>query len=181
MTALPQESKTYTLEDWYNLPESNELVELIDGHICHFGTPSTQHQEILAELVIAIGSYLKSRKKPCKILPSPFAVTLGKDGFQPDISVICDKTKLTDRGCMGAPDWIIEITSPSNASNDYSLKLDKYMAAGVREYWIVDPMTEKVLVYRSDTPKIIGLYTFSDTIPVGIFEGFSIDFSQLNI
>ena len=71
--------------------------------------------------------------------------------MEPDISVICDKSKLDDRGCVGAPDWIIEIASPSTKRTDYGVKLFKYRSAGVREYWIVDPLKNLILVYNFDT------------------------------
>ena len=97
--------------------------------------------------------------------------------MEPDISVICDKNKLNDKGCSGAPDWIIEIVSPSSRRMDYYIKLFKYRAAGVREYWIVDPDKNRIMVYNFDNEDTAD-YTFSDIVKVGIYEDFSIDFSQ---
>ena len=107
---------------------------------------------------ICIGNYINSKGGSCKVYPAPFAVKLFEDDskiiVEPDISVICDPNKLTDRGCTGAPDWIIEIVSPSNSSNDYIRKLNLYADAGVREYWIVDPISKKIFVYHLEKPTL---------------------------
>lgn len=99
--------------------------------------------------------------------------------LEPDISVICDKNKLTDEGCMGAPDWIIEIVSPSSHTMDYMKKLLKYGTAGVREYWIVDPTKERITVYNFENESAEE-YTFSDKIKTGIYEDFEIDFGRIS-
>ena len=91
--------------------------------------------------------------------------------------MICDKNKLNDKGCTGAPDWIIEIVSPSSRRMDYYIKLFKYRAAGVREYWIVDPDKNRITVYNFDNEDTSD-YTFSDIVKAGIYEDFSIDFSH---
>lgn len=95
------------------------------------------------------------------------------------ISVICDKSKLSDRGCEGAPDWIIEIVSPSTQKNDYGLKLFKYRTAKVREYWIVNSERKIVNVYDFEHDSNTGIYSFEDEIPVGIYPGFSIRVEDL--
>lgn len=101
---------------------------------------------------------------------------------EPDISVICSSDKLTDRGCTGAPDWIIEIVSPENPSHNYVKKLNLYMAAGVREYWIVDPLQDSILLYALENGSYrVTPHTFQDTINANIFEGLSIDFTKLDI
>ena len=144
------QAKIYTEEDYYNLPE-NVRAELIEGKLIYNqAAPSRIHQAILMELSGTIRDYLKSKSGTCRVYPAPFAVKLmenRKTIVEPDISVICDKSKLTDRGCTGAPDWIIEIVSPSNSSHDYILKLNLYANAGVREYWIV------CLLYTSPSPR----------------------------
>ncbi len=107
---------------------------------------------------------------------APFAVFLNEDDsnyVEPDISVICDKAKLTDQGCQGAPDWVIEIVSPGSRSMDYYRKLFKYRTAGVREYWIVDPAKELVMVYRFEEDTM-EQYSFGEEVPVGIYADFSI-------
>ena len=98
----------YTEEDYDNLPE-NVRAELIDGQFYYMSAPSRIHQTILSELHIAIGTYIKSQGGSCRVYPAPFAVKLFEDRdtvVAPDISVICDRDKLTDKGCSGAPDWI---------------------------------------------------------------------------
>ncbi len=176
---LPKEH-LYTVDDIYNLPDGKR-AELIDGQIYDMVPPNRQHQEILSFLHLAIGNYISQNKGICKIYSSPFAVFLDKDQciyVEPDISVICDPYKLTDRGCEGAPDWIIEIVSPASRRMDYMIKLFKYKSAGVHEYWIVDPAKNRVTVYdfAHDETEI---YTFSDTVKVGIYEDLYIDFSQI--
>ena len=139
----------YTIYDIYSLPEG-ERAELIDGMIYNMAPPNRIHQEIISQLTKVIGQYIDNNKGQCKIYPAPFAVFLNDDDrnyVEPDISVICDKNKLDDKGCNGAPDWVIEVVSPSTKRVDYGIKLFKYRIAGVREYWIVDPIKEKVFVY----------------------------------
>lgn len=118
-------------------------------------------------------------------IPPPFAVKLSRARdtiVEPDISVICDADKLTDRGCSGAPDWIIEIISPSNPGHDYIHKLNLYADVGVREYWIIDPTVWEVAVYwLEDGTFRARSYTFRDTVKVNIFKDFSIDFQTLDI
>ncbi len=176
--------KIYTEEDYYNLPE-NVRAELIEGKLIYNqAAPSRIHQAILMELSGTIRDYLKSKNGPCRVYPAPFAVKLmenRKTIVEPDISVICDKSKLTDRGCTGAPDWIIEIVSPSNSSHDYILKLNLYANAGVREYWIVDPYKERIFVYRLEQEHFeVEIYTFHDCIPAGIYADLQIDFPSLD-
>lgn len=101
---------------------------------------------------------------------------------EPDISVICDQNKLTDRGCTGVPDWIIEIVSPGNSSHDYILKLNLYTNTGVREYWIVDPAKKCIFVYFLDKAKFeVETYTFQDKIKTNIYEELWIDFRELDL
>lgn len=178
--ALPQ-PKPYTEEDYYSLPE-NVRAELIDGQFYYMAAPSRMHQEILSALHAAIYNYIKSNGGSCKIYPAPFAVKLSEDKdiiVEPDISVICNPDKLTDKGCTGAPDWIIEIISPSNPGHDYVRKLNLYMNAGVREYWIVNPMKSTVNVYDFEYEKGTDQYIFEDTIPVCIYENLNITITNL--
>ena len=147
--ALAKEN-SYTIEDIYVLPDG-QRAELIDGTMYMMAPPKRIHQEIVIELSTVINTYIKNKRGECKVYPAPFAVFLNSDDknyVEPDISVICDKTKLTDDGCNGAPDWIIEVVSPSSRRMDYILKLFKYRSAGVREYWIVDPDKNRVTVYN---------------------------------
>ena len=172
----------YTEEDYYNLPE-NVRAELIDGQFYYMSAPSRMHQEILMFLSKTIANYIDSQKGPCKVYPAPFAVKLFKDDetiVEPDISVICDPNKLTDRGCTGAPDWIVEIISPSTSS--HIRKLNLYAKAGVKEYWIIDPRTGKVFVYYLDQADVnVDSYTFQDKIKVNIYDDLWIDFKEIGL
>ena len=170
--ALAQE-KRYTVDDIYNLPEGVR-AELIDGEMYMMSAPGTRHQRLVHFFDRVIGNYIQNKNGTCEVFPAPFAVFLNNDNktyVEPDISVICDKSKLDDRGCNGAPDWVIEIVSPGSRSMDYLKKLFKYQTAGVKEYWIVDPMKKLVIVYRFDADEYSTPYTFTDEIPVGIYDG----------
>lgn len=180
--ALPQ-IKNYTEDDYYNLPE-DVRAELIDGQIYYMSAPSRVHQKILSELHITIGQYIREKGGTCEVYPAPFAVKLFEDDnktiVEPDISVICNPGKLTDRGCTGAPDWIVEIVSPSTSSHDYIRKLNLYADAGVREYWIVNPMDQSVYVYFLEGDKFrTTAYTFKDKIKVNIYDDLYIDFASI--
>ena len=181
MALLKEES--YTIEDIYALPDG-ERAELIDGHIYYMAPPSYKHQKLVMELSAIIRNYIKQHKGTCEVLPAPFAVYLGEINntyVEPDISVICDPNKLDDKGCKGAPDWIIEIGSPASRKMDYLLKLFKYRSAGVREYWIVDIAKNRITVYNFEHDYSIEEYSFADTVKAGIYEDLSIDFSEINI
>lgn len=175
---------SYTIDDIYNLPEG-ERAELIDGQIYMMAPPNRIHQEISGKLYQKIANYIDSKGGgPCRVYHAAFAVFLNKDDknyFEPDLSVICDPSKLTDRGCEGAPDWIIEIVSPSNPAHDYLLKLNKYMAAGVREYWIVDPISQAIAVYFFESDMMPTQYTFTDKIKVNIYDDLYIDFNDIDL
>ena len=176
----PQE-RTYTSEDYWNLPEG-QRAELIDGKLYAMAPPNRIHQELLMELSATIHNYIKEKDGSCKVYPAPFAVNLNADDktwVEPDISVICDKDKLSDRGCKGAPDWIIEIVSPSSIRTDCAIKLFKYRTAKVREYWIVNPMKNIVQTYTFEGEEDANIYSFDDEIPVYIFSGLTVKISDL--
>lgn len=182
--ALPHE-KIYTEADYYNLPEDIR-AELIDGKIYDQAAPNRIHQKISSELNAAIRNYIRSKNGSCDVYAAPFAVRLFEDNdktvVEPDISVICDPDKLTDRGCTGAPDWIIEIISPGNPGHDMIYKLNLYANAGVREYWIVDPRSKTVFVYYLEQKDfVVKAYSFQDKIKVNIYDDFFIDFRELNL
>jgi len=175
-------SDIYTTEYIYSLPEG-QRAELIDGVIYDIAPPSYKHQLISGELFATIHNYIKSNNGSCKVIASPFAVFLDNDNktyVEPDISVICDKSKLDDHGCHGAPDFIIEIVSPSSRRMDYNIKNGKYAEAGVREYWIVDPEKKRTTVYRYEEDAAPMLFTFEQTITVGIYKDLHITISDLN-
>lgn len=178
--ALVQE-KIYTSEDYWNLPES-QRAELIDGQLYNMAPPNRIHQKLIMELAAVIHNHIKNGTSSCEVYPAPFAVNLNADDstwVEPDISVICDKNKLSERGCNGAPDWIIEIISPSTQSRDYLKKLWLYQKAGVREYWIVNPITRVVNVFDFEHDEKNIQYSFDNDIPVCIYEDLSICISGL--
>ena len=183
--ALPQE-RFYTEEDYENLPE-NIHAELIDGRIYYQAAPSRRHQKVLVEMLDFIRGYIKEKGGGCEVYPAPFAVKLfAEEGetaiVESDLSIICDRSKLTDRGCSGAPDWVVEIVSQSNAVHDYVRKLGLYMNAGVREYWIVDPAKQVVVVYQFQAENFeMKHYAFDDRIKVGIYDDFWIDFKEIDL
>ena len=166
----------YTVDDIYALPEG-ERAELIDGRIYYMAPPGWKHQKLSMFLSMEISSYIKKAGGGCEILAAPFAVFLNADDLnyvEPDISVICDQSKLDEKGCHGAPDWMIEIVSPGSRTMDYMTKLFKYRTAGVREYWIVDPEKSMVMVYAFEQDRA-EQYLFGTDIPVGIYDGFQIN------
>ncbi|MDD6411754.1 MAG: Uma2 family endonuclease [Oliverpabstia intestinalis] len=178
---LPKE-QVYTIDDIYNLPEGTR-AELIDGQIYYMAPPSRIHQEIVGTLYRKIANYIESKEGSCKVYIAPFAVFLNENDtnyVEPDISVICDKNKLTDKGCTGAPDWIIEIVSPGSRRMDYFIKLFKYRSAGVREYWIVDSSKNRVTVWNFETDNTDD-FTWSDQVKAGIYSDLVIDFSQIQL
>ena len=169
--ALAQE-KLYTIDDIYALPDG-ERAELIEGELYMMSPPGTTHQRIVSFLNRTIGNYIQEQNGDCEIFPAPFAVFLNNDEHtyvEPDISVICDKSKLDEKGCNGAPDWVIEIVSPSSKRMDYFIKLSKYQNAGVREYWIIDPDKNNVFVYDFENEDL-NAYGFEEEIPVNIYDG----------
>ena len=168
----------YSIEDIYSLPEG-QRAELIDGEIYMMSPPNRDHQKISAKIHQAIANYIDSKKGSCEVYAAPFPVFLNADDknyVEPDISVICDKNKLDDKGCNGAPDWIIEIVSPSSRSMDYMTKLFKYRTSGVREYWIIDRQKNRVIVYSFDKDNMKE-YSFDDSVKAEMFDDLSIDFS----
>ena len=174
MEALRKE-KLYTIDDIYALPDG-ERVELINGKCYAMAPPSRMHQKISMFLSSEISAHIRENGGDCEIYAAPFAVFLNGDDFnyvEPDISVICDIGKLDEKGCHGAPDWIIEIVSPASRKMDYYRKLFKYRTAGVREYWVADPDRRIVTGYDFEKDNMEE-YSFGKSVPVGIYEGFSI-------
>ncbi len=181
-TAETNEVRTMTESDYYAIPDDIK-AELIEGQIYYMASPRTVHQILLLELASRINNYIKKNGGSCKvIIDIDTKLNTAKDTIvRPDISVICEPEKITEKRCEGSPDWIIEITSPSDPKHDYLTKLSLYQHVGVREYWIVDPDKRSVIVYRLTDDKFdTTCYTFCDTIPVGIYDDFIIDFNAIN-
>jgi Uma2 family endonuclease len=178
--SLSQE-KIYTSEDYWNLPEGVR-AELINGHIYNMAPPSRIHQELVSQFTKIIGNYIDSHNGCCKVYPAPFAVNLDandKDWVEPDISVVCNPGKLTDKGCSGAPDLIIEILSPTSRKRDYITKNSLYSDAGVREYWIVDPKKEITVVYHLEDDAAPTVYPFNSPVSFRIFPELTVTISNL--
>ena len=182
MTVYGSEEKKATIEDIYALPEGVH-AQLLDGQIYFMASPTRFHQEIVGELFFAITSYIRSNKGKCKVYDSPFAVYLmGDDSayLEPDISVICDRSKLDERGCCGAPDWIIEVLSPSTQKLDLGKKLIRYREAGVREYWIVHPEKRIIIVHQfGQDQEPAAIYGFEDEIGSFVLPGLKIRLGDL--
>ena len=139
--------------------------------------PNRIHQKIVINFSAKIHDYIQNNHGSCEVYPTPFAVFLNADDktyVEPDISVICDPSKLDDRGCNGAPDWIIEVASPGTKRIDYGIKLFKYRSAGVREYWIVNPMKQTIQTYFFGDVEDSNQYSFDDEISVGIYDDLKI-------
>lgn len=183
MPSASAQKNVHTIEDIYNLPEGSR-AELIDGQIYYMAPPNTKHQRILSFLYLEIGNYIRTKGGTCEVFPAPFAVSLSADDtryLEPDLSVICDQDKIDEQGCKGAPDLVIEIVSPGSRAMDYYTKLSLYREAGVREYWIVDPMKQTVLVYDMEQAAAPTIYSFTDTIKVNIFDDLAIDLSKMQV
>lgn len=172
----------YTIEDYYALPEDRR-EELIDGVLYDMAAPTSIHQILVTRLWSIFDSHIRSDKGTCRAMMSPLDVQLDCDNrtmVQPDVMVICDEEKLQYQGIVGAPDLVVEIISRNSAKRDTVIKLHKYMEAGVREYWIVDPDRQKVIVYHFEEQDMPVIYGFDAKIPVRIFDRkCEVDFSAI--
>jgi Uma2 family endonuclease len=170
-----------TLEQYEALAD-NERVEVFEGVPCAMASPSELHQTLLLELSFVLREYIKGKKGRCKVLIAPFDVVLSDSPLtlvQPDIMVVCDRSKLDGRKCVGAPDFVIEIVSQHNQSDDYIRKLYYYKKYGVREYWIVDPRKKCVTVNYFEGDMLNEHYTFDSKIKVNIYGDVYVDFSEI--
>jgi len=177
--------RRYTYGDYLTW-QDGKRYEIIDGLVYNMSpAPYRRHQEVIRELVLQIGSFMKGRK--CALFFAPFDVRLPKDEeadgdietvVQPDLVVVCDLKKLDERGCKGAPDLAIEVVSPFSVDRDRKIKKWLYERSGVKEYWIVDYIEKTVEVYllneegKYNKPKI---YVEGDKAPVDIFQDLTID------
>lgn len=186
-TSKIKKIQTYSYADYLTWDES-ERLEIIDGEPYMLATPSRIHQEVLMGLLLQFGNYLKG--KPCKVYPAPFCVRLDaekvdkdiRNVFEPDITIVCDKSKLDDKGCKGAPDMIVEILSPSTGKKDRLIKFNEYEKAGVKEYWIVEPEEKLVNVFLLQPDGRYGrteMYSEEDKMKVSLFEDLVIDLKEV--
>ncbi|MBQ6360525.1 MAG: Uma2 family endonuclease [Lachnospiraceae bacterium] len=164
----------YTLEDYYAIPDDRR-VELIDGVIYDMASPGNIHQALSSDISWQLQNYVSANHGKCMVYTAPFDVQLDMDNrtmVEPDIVVICNYDRLKRFGCFGAPEFVIEILSPSTRKKDVTIKIHKYMNAGVQEYWIVDPRERNVtVILNEEEGPAIHWYTFADSIPVGIWNG----------
>ena len=175
--------ETYTYRD-YLCWDVGERYEIIDGIACMMASPSAMHQVISRELMVLIHGFLK--EKSCEVFSAPFDVRLfpQEDGsdttvVQPDILVVCDKSKLSDgKACKGAPDMVIEILSASSIITDRKVKAEKYREAGVKEYWIADAAALEILVnVLTDGHYVSTVYR--DVVPSAVLPGLKIDLQTI--
>ena len=185
------ELKRYSYADYFNWLDDKRR-ELINGFIHLMSGPLRRHAHVSIELGAQIKSHIKMKKGKCHAYIAPFDVRLPLHGstdddkifdvVQPDICVICDRSKLDDRGCIGAPDLIVEVLSPSTLKMDWNYKFNLYEAAGVREYWIVDPKAKmaNVFLLQPDGRYDLGtIYECGQQAPVHVLEGLEIDIQEL--
>lgn len=187
--ALPAEKERYTFADCLTWGE-DERIEIVDGEAVMMAPPTTAHQLISGEMFRQLANYLEGKK--CRAIPAPFAVRLfEKDGdspedvdtmVEPDISVVCDSSRLDKHGCKGAPDMVVEILSPSTQRHDRLVKLGLYQRAGVREYWIVNPEDQTVQVMLLDDGGVLQLHEVYDrqsVAKVNVLDGCFIELSKV--
>ncbi|GHV92029.1 hypothetical protein AGMMS50268_25320 [Spirochaetia bacterium] len=171
LAEINEDKQQYTYADMLQW-DQDYRAEIIDGVLYAAEPPAAYHQDISMQLLLQIGNFLKG--KTGKVFPGPFGVRLfpkedlsDNTVLEPDITVVCDLSKLDKRGCNGAPDLIIEILSPSNTQHDLVYKFNKYLKAGVREYWTVDPDSQSVQVHILDLSNMSPRYI---TSPYGVFD-----------
>ena len=176
------EKQRYTYDDYCSW-QDDKRWELIDGVPYAMSAPTVRHQRIAGRLFTKFFIFLDG--KPCEAFIAPLDVILNPEGeknivVQPDIIVVCDSSKLDDKACRGTPDLIIEILSPSTSSIDTVVKFNRYQEAGVKEYWIVNPESNWIQVFRlNDGVYNAHTYGEEDTIPVGIIEDFEINLQEI--
>ena len=184
-------SKRYTYADYVTWVDDVRR-ELIDGFIYVMSAPIRIHAKITHLTSWLLENFVRKNKGKCEVYHAPFDVRLPKEGttqddkiynvVQPDVCVVCDSSKLDGRGCIGAPDLIVEVLSPSTAKKDWNYKFNLYEKAGVREYWIVNPKGKVVNIFILQPDGYYDLgseYDCTEKAPVHIFEGLEIDLKEL--
>ncbi len=182
MSALQPQPETITLEQYTALPEEKRM-EVFDGILYDMASPSQIHQTILTELLVSLRNYIRGKDGNCSVFPAPFDVKLNDNPLtivQPDLMIVCDKDKLDGKRCNGAPDFIIEMVSLRNPSDDYIRKAYYYKNYGVREYWIVDPKRRMITVNYFEGDLLNIQYSFESTIKVNIYDDLFINFSDIS-
>lgn len=180
--SLQPHPETITLEQYEALPEDRR-IEIFEGSVYDMSSPSQLHQRLLLKTASLLDSYVEQKSGSCLVIPSPFDVILSENPLtivQPDLMIVCDNHKLDGKRCNGAPDFVIEIVSPSNPADDYIKKTYYYKNFGVREYWIVDPRRKAVIVNFFEKDLLNIHYSFESVIKVNLFTDLFIDFSELS-
>ncbi len=184
---LPKFEQRFSYVDYLTWNES-ERWEILDGVPYMQASPSRRHQEISLLLLMKFANYLED--KPCKVYHAPFCVRLDESKndseinnvVEPDITIVCDASKLDEKGCKGSPDMIIEIISPSSGKLDKIKKFNKYEKAGVKEYWIVEPELNVLSIFRLAPNGRYGrpeMYSDEDTARASIFPDLEIDLKRI--
>ena len=186
---LPAEKERYTFADVLTRDE-DDRIEIIHGEAFMMAPPPRIHQKVSVAIISQLYNFLEGKK--CEVYPAPFGVRLfEQEGdrpedvdtlVEPDISVVCDKSKLDHHGCKGAPDLVVEILSPSTQRHDRLVKLRLYQRAGVREYWIVDPDARTVQVMLRDDDgnlQLHEIYSHRDIAKVNVLEGCFIELAKV--
>lgn len=171
----------YSVEDYFNLPDCADY-ELIEGELIKKNAPGYTHQIVVGEIFMSFRQWMKERCKKCEVIPAPFCVVLSERNgvvVQPDISVICNRDFIQDGVCMGAPDLIVEVLSKSNKAYDTSEKLHIYHKYGVREYWIVDPEKEYIMVHFLEDGELPIIMPFSEKVSSGVIKGLTLNLGKL--
>ncbi|MCL2387356.1 MAG: Uma2 family endonuclease [Defluviitaleaceae bacterium] len=191
MSALVQKTEImkkqrYTYTDYYNWDESVGRCELIDGIIYAMAAPTEAHQTVILNLGAEMHSFFKGKK--CRPYIAPFDVRLNPTGLddtvvQPDVMVICDPKKTSDgKACKGAPDFVVEVSSPSTSKHDRQRKFKKYEQSGVMEYWLVDPVAHTIETFALENGSLIQrefVDTADETIKSAIFEDMELKLSDI--
>lgn len=163
----------YTLQDYYALPDDRR-VELIDGHFYDMAAPSFVHQQIIGLVYAQIRDFIEKNGGDCIPSVSPVDVQLNCDNktmVQPDVLIVCDPKKVRHFGILGAPDFVLEVISPSSKEKDMLTKLAKYMEAGVKEYWVIDPERKVLVVYLAEERGMPRIYPLQGTVGIQLYEG----------
>ena len=181
---IGKKSGGYSVMDYESLP-SDIKVELIDGYFYDMASPSKIHQTILIEMLFQLKSQISKNKGKCKVYIAPSDVQLDDDDktvVQPDLFILCNKDMIKDvKRTHGAPEFVVEVLSDTTRRKDMTLKLNKYMNAGVKEYWIVDPDKHYIIKYFFDKMELANIYTFDDVIPLEIYDGkIEVDFKMIS-
>src|SRR3990172_13067617 len=183
-----RDANRHNYGDYRHWPE-DVRYEFVDGIAYAMApAPARRHQEVLGEIFRQMANALEGQ--PCRPFIAPFDVRLPRGSeaddeietvVQPDLSIICDPTKLDEHGCRGAPDWVVEVLSPATAGHDHILKRSAYERAGVREYWLVHPVDRLVTVYRLEGQRygVPEVRELTGRQPVGVLPGVEVDWDRL--